>query len=135
MQHDEQRNTAKRSTKAIVGGAMVAATALAATAAMAASTTVTDTDNVHLRVVKSHFDDGFVGDWHTHAGPVIIQVQRGFFKIYQGSCAPTVVGPGETYIEIPNVPVRGAANGEIEWTTTLIYETGQQPSTPAADPC
>lgn len=125
-----------RSTKGFVLGVIVTAVAAFGVGiAVAASNTVTDTDNVHLRIVESQFDDGFVGAWHKHAGPVIVQVKQGYFKLYQGSCNPTIVGPGETFVEVPNVPIRGEAKGEIEWTATFIYETGQAASTPVSDPC
>ena len=103
--------------------------------ALAASTVVTDTNDVRLRIVKSQFDDGFESTWHTHPGPVIVQVQSGYFKLYQGSCAPRIVGPGESYIEIPNVPVKAVARGEIEWTTSMILPVGPPAATDVADPC
>lgn len=127
--------TPQRTRKAVVAASVAAGIVVGAGAAMAASTVVTDTDNTHLRIVKSEFEDGFSAGWHTHPGPAIVQVQRGYFKLYQGSCAPTVVGPGETFVEVPNVPVRGEAKGPISWTTTFLYESGRAPSTPAGDPC
>ena len=71
--------------------------------------------------------------WHTHPGPGIVQVQAGNFKIYQGSCQPTVVQKGETYIEIPGVAVRAVADGPVEWTTTLVIPGpfGGSPAPPA----
>jgi quercetin dioxygenase-like cupin family protein len=124
-----------RPHKRIVLPLAIVALAAAAGVAVAAQTIVTDTDNVHLRIVKSQFDDGFDSGWHTHSGPAIVQVQKGRFKITQGSCTPTTVTAGEAYIEVPNVPVLAVAKGEIEWTTTLIYETGQPAATPVASPC
>jgi quercetin dioxygenase-like cupin family protein len=124
-----------RPPKKIVFALALVAVASAAGVAVAAQTIVTDTDNVHLRVVKSQFDDGFDSGWHTHPGPAIVQVQRGRFKIFQGRCEPTTVGAGETYIEVPNIPVLAVAEGEIEWTTTLLYETGRAAGTPVASPC
>jgi quercetin dioxygenase-like cupin family protein len=127
--------TALRPQKRLALALAIAAVAATAGVAAAAQTIVTDTDNVHLRIVKSQFDDGFDSGWHTHPGPAIVQVEEGRFKIFQGSCKATTVRAGETYIEVPNVPVLAVANGEIEWTTTLIYETGKAAGTPAASPC
>jgi quercetin dioxygenase-like cupin family protein len=127
--------SALRPSKRIVLALAVIAVAATAGVAVAAQTVVTDTDNVHLRIVKSQFDDGFDSGWHMHPGPAIVQVQEGRFKIFDSSCKPTTVGAGETYIEVPNVPVLAVAKGEIEWTTTLIYETGQAAATPVASPC
>jgi quercetin dioxygenase-like cupin family protein len=127
--------TAFRPSKRIVLALAIVILAAAAGVAVAAQTIVTDTDNVHLRIVKSQFDDGFDSGWHTHPGPAIVQVQQGRFKIFQSTCEPTTVRAGETYIEVPNDPVLAVAKGEIEWTTTLIYETGQAAATPVASPC
>jgi quercetin dioxygenase-like cupin family protein len=82
-----------------------------------------------VHTVANEFDSG----WHTHPGPAIVQVQAGFLKIYQGSCEPTVVQKGDTYIEIPGVPVRGVASGPVEWTTTLVIPGpfGGSPAPPA----
>jgi quercetin dioxygenase-like cupin family protein len=124
-----------RPSKKIVLALAIVALVAASGVAVAAQTIVTDTDNVHLRIVKSQFADGFDSGWHTHPGPAIVQVQKGRFKITQGNCQPTTVSAGETYIEVPNVPVLALAKGEIEWTTTLIYETGQAAATPVASPC
>jgi quercetin dioxygenase-like cupin family protein len=124
-----------RPSMKIVLALATVAVAIAAGVAVAAQTVVTDTDNVHLRIVKSQFNDGFDSGWHSHPGPAIVQVQKGRFKIFQGSCEPTSVSAGETYIEVPNDPVLAVAKGEIEWTTTLIYETGQPAATPVASPC
>jgi quercetin dioxygenase-like cupin family protein len=124
-----------RPRKKIVLALVLVALAAAAGVAVAAQTIVTDTDNVHLRIVKSQLDDGFDSGWHTHPGPAIVKVERGRFKITQGSCTPTTVTAGETYIEVPNVPVLAVATREIEWTTTLIYETGQPAATPVTSPC
>jgi hypothetical protein len=55
---------------------------------------------------------------------VILQVTSGQIKIYQGSCAPKVIGTGETYVEVPRVPVLAVAKGHVEWTTTLIRQDG-----------
>jgi quercetin dioxygenase-like cupin family protein len=90
---------------------------------------------VRLRVIQSEFADGFDSGWHTHPGPVIVQVQQGYFKIYQGSCQPTVVQEGDTYLEVPLVPVRAVANGQVKWTTSQILPNADPPATPVASPC
>lgn len=126
----------KRSaSRGLVAAALAGGVLVGAGAALAASNVVTDTDNVHLRIVKSRVEDGVNVGWHTHPGPVFVQVQAGFLKIYQGTCEPKVVGPGDTLVEVAGVPVRAEAKGTVEWTSTLIYETGQAPSTPATGTC
>ena len=120
---------------ALVGAVLVAA-ALAAVGLSAVWTQTVQADgtNVHIRVVRtiaSDFDSG----WHTHPGPAIVQVQEGSFQITQGSCAPKTVGAGETYVEIPFVPVRAVASGKIVWTTTLLGRYEDKLLTPVVNPC
>ena len=128
-----------RSKKAavIVMALLGLAAAVAAGVAIAASVVVTDTNTVRLRIIQSEFADGFDSGWHTHPGPVFVQVQKGHFTIYQENCGGKSVGPGQTFIEIPLVPVRALAHGEIKWTTSQILPNlvGDATQTPAADPC
>jgi quercetin dioxygenase-like cupin family protein len=114
---------------------LLGASVLGAAIAMAASVVVTDTTNVRLRVIQSAFEQGFDSGWHSHPGPVIVQVQEGQFKIYQGGCEPKVVHEGETFLEVPLVPVRAIAKGPIRWTTSQILPAAEPPQTPAATPC
>ncbi len=104
------------------------------------SSNVVDTTSVRLRIDRSVFvpsadQPSFSSGWHTHPGPVIIQVQEGYLKITQGTCHPNVVGPGETYIETAELPVLATANKEAKWTATLIVPAGAPLRTNASDPC
>jgi quercetin dioxygenase-like cupin family protein len=119
----------------VLGIALIGATALGIGVAFAASNVLRDTNNVRLRVIASEFQDGFESTWHVHPGPVIVQVQEGAFKIYQGDCAPKVVTAGESYIEIPFVPIKAVAKGPIKWTTTQIVPQADAPATDVASAC
>lgn len=119
----------------VVGSTATALVAGGIGIGLAVSTTVIDTSNVRLRVIQSEFADGFDSGWHTHPGAVIVQVQTGSLKIYQGTCQPVVVQKGETYLEIPLVPARAVGTGELKWTTTQIIPVGVAPLTPVASPC
>jgi hypothetical protein len=70
---------------------------------------------------------------------VIVQVQRGSLLIYQGSCTnPHFVGAGQTYIEVPDLPVDAVANARVKWTSTLILpdsHPGDPDRTPVTNPC
>lgn len=94
-----------------------------------------DFTNVHVRVVHtiaSDYDSG----WHYHPGLAIVQVREGSFQVTQGSCTPKTVGPGETYIETPYVPVRAVAKGYVDWTTTLLVRFEEAPLIPLpSGPC
>jgi quercetin dioxygenase-like cupin family protein len=121
--------------RTMVAGLALTAAGLAVGIVIAASMVVLDTTNVRLRIVQSEFEDGFDSGWHTHPGPVIVQVQEGNFKIYQGGCEPIVVHAGDSYIEVPFVPVRAVAKGRIIWTTSQILPAGFTAQDPAVPPC
>ena len=129
-------NTTRKAVAVAIGAALPIGLGVGAAvnAAVISQQTPTDTTNLHLKVVHT-VADGFDSGWHSHPGPAIVLVQRGYLKLYQGSCAPKVIGPGQSYIEVPNVPVRGVAQGPVEWTTTLITEAGIPQATPATNPC
>ena len=122
---------------ALLGAALVAA-ALAAVgiSAVLSQTVITDGTNIHFRVVRTQADT-YDSGWHTHPGLAVVQVQSGSFQITQGSCTPKTVGAGETYIEVPYLPVRAVATAPVSWTTTLLVHYEEQPLIPwtGASPC
>ena len=134
------------SCKAIVAllGTALVLTAVSISVALAATAPVQkaivdEYGNLRLRIVESDYtptaaDPNFNSGWHTHPGLAIVQVKSGTFDITQVGCTPTKVGPGQTYIEIPNTPVRAVSEGAIKWTTTLLlWNTGGSgPFSPAA---
>jgi hypothetical protein len=101
----------------VVGGAIGAAIASAVTTI----TVVADTNTVRERIATITTDGDFNSGWHIHPGPVIVQVQSGYLKITQNTCNPNVVGPGETYIETPGVPVDATADKATTWTITELF--------------
>src|SRR5262245_25259642 len=127
-----------RSKKAIVAFASTAigAAALAATglSGIISQSIVRDSTNVHLRVVRS-VADVYDSGWHIHPGPAVVQVQEGSFQITQGSCTPQTVSAGQTFVEVPFLPVRGVASGRVAWTTTLLGPYEDALLTPVASPC
>lgn len=133
----------------ILGAAGVAASVGAGVALATVTTTVlSDThpaggsaDEVRMRIVRSDFvpsadQPTFSSGWHTHPGPVIFQVQEGRMKVTQGPpCRTTRLGPGQTYVEIPEHPVVATANRAAKWTTTFILPADKPLLTPTDDPC
>jgi hypothetical protein len=91
-------------------------------------------ENLHYEFVRT-VADGFDSGWHTHPGLVVVQVQEGSFQFTQGSCTPKTVSAGETFIEVPYLPVRAVATGRIVWTTTLLTRYEEPTLTPVASPC
>ena len=126
-----------RSKKLVVlAGSVVAAAVLAAVgiSAVTSQTVMSDGTNLHIRVIKTAAND-FDSGWHVHPGPAIVQVQQGSFQITQGGCTPKTVAAGDTFIEIPYVPVRAVATGPIVWTTTLLGRYEDKLLQPVASPC
>jgi len=118
----------------VLGSAIGAGIAIAATT----STVVADTNVVRERIVTTATDGDFSSGWHIHPGPVIVQVQEGYLKITQTTCNPNVIGPGETYVETPGVPVIAEANKAAKWTSTLILPNsapGNPDRVAATNPC
>lgn len=120
----------------VVFGVVLPAVVLtaAAYAAVTSQTVLAEGTTLRLRVVRTVANDLDSG-WHVHPGPVIVQVQEGALQITQGSCTPKTVSAGETYIEVPFLPVRGTATGRVAWTTTLYGRQEDALTTPVASPC
>ena len=117
---------------AVVGVGVAVATVIA--------NNLVDTTSVRLRIDRTQFVPSagqrtFSSGWHTHPGPVIVQVQQGDLKITQGPCHPNVVGAGETYVETPELPVLATANRATKWTTTLVVPSGVPLRTDVSSPC
>jgi hypothetical protein len=128
-----------RSKKLLVLAAFVVGGAIGAGIASALTTTtvIVDTNVVRERIARITTDGDFSSGWHIHPGPVIVQVQDGFLHFTQNTCNVTVVGPGETYIETPGVPIDLEVNKPATWTITEILPNtvGSPDRTPAPDPC
>jgi hypothetical protein len=118
----------------VLGAAIGAGIATAVTS----TTVVADTNTVRERIATITTDGDFSSGWHIHPGPVIIQVQEGYLKITQTTCHPNVIGPGETYLETPGVPVIAVADKAAKWTSTLILPNsapGNPDRVATTDPC
>ncbi len=120
----------------VLAAVAVAAAVLAAVgiSAVTSQTVMSDGTNLHMRVVKT-VADSFDSGWHVHPGPAIVQVQEGSIQITQGSCTAKTVGAGETYVEVPFVPVRAVATGRVVWTTTLLGKYEDALLRPVENPC
>ncbi len=104
-----------------LAGVMLAAGVLVGVgiSGLTSQTVQADFTNIHFRVVSSAASD-FDSGWHMHPGLAIIQVQKGSLQLTQGTCTPKTETAGETSIEIPFVPVRATATGQVVWTTTFL---------------
>jgi hypothetical protein len=128
-----------RSKKAIVVlvATLVAAGALAAVgiSAVISRTVVADGQNIHYQIVRS-VADGFDSGWHIHPGLAIVQVQEGSLQFTtQGNCTPKTLNAGETYIEVPYLPLRAVGTGRVAWTTTFLVRYEEAIQIPVPSPC
>jgi hypothetical protein len=98
-------------------------------------------NEVRMRVLLSDFvpsadQPTFSSGWHTHPGPVLFQVQEGRVTITQGPpCRTTELGPGETYVEIPEFPVLATAKRAAKFTATQFLAADEPLMTPTEAPC
>jgi hypothetical protein len=123
---------------------LVAGVGVGVAVATVTTTNLRDTNDVRLRIDRSEFvpsvdQPTFSSGWHTHPGPVIIQVQEGRFTFTQGPsggpCKTTKVAAGETFIETPELPVLAEAKKAVKWTATFIVPVGLPLRTDVSDPC
>jgi quercetin dioxygenase-like cupin family protein len=146
-EEDEMKAVRPNKKIVLVLAMLTAAVGVGVAVATVTSTVLTDThptgglaNEVRLRIVRSEFvpspdQPAFSSGWHTHPGPVIVQVQQGRFRITDANCETTVLGPGETYIETPEQPLLVTAKKAVKWTNTFIVPANRPLATPAIDPC
>ena len=96
------------------------------------STVHADTNVVREKIVRNDFTPSadqaiFTPGWHIHQGLAVVQVQEGKLTIYQ-NCRTYELQRGDTYIEVPYVPVNAVAKRHTLWTTTFVLAN----SAPAA---
>jgi len=121
---------------ALVGGVTVGTSV--AIAAVVSSNVVADTNTVREKIVKTEVEGGFESGWHIHPGPAIVQVEAGQIMLFQNTCHPRILNAGDTFIEIPGVPVNAVVKDHAKWTTTFFLPNsapGQPDRLAATDPC
>jgi hypothetical protein len=120
---------------------LAAAIGVGIASAVVTSAILADTNVVREKIVRTQFTPSaeqltFAAGWHMHPGLSIVQVQEGRLTILQ-SCRSTKVGPGETFVEVPYLPVNAVASGPVKWTTTFVLADstpGAPDRLPATDP-
>lgn len=132
-----------RSKRLLVMLAVVVVAGVAAAIAIPAvtsQTVIVDTSSLHLRTQVSTAD-GFDTGWHIHPGLAIVQVQQGSIQIYENGCTAKTVNAGDTFIEVPWLPVRGIGTGHVVWTTTFVtngtdpFQIALSAYAPGLNPC
>ena len=83
--------------------------------------------NLKYHFVRAASDAGGMDSgWHIHPGLVIFQLEAGSVQIYQGSCTPRTLAPGDTFIEVPWKPVRAVAQGNAVWTVSAFVPANEE---------
>jgi hypothetical protein len=113
--------------------ALATAVGVGVASAVVASTILADTNVVREKIVRTQFTPSadqptFASGWHMHPGLAISQVQEGELIVTQ-NCRSTKLGPGQTLVEVPYLPVNASANRAAKWTTTFIL-ADSAPGTP-----
>jgi quercetin dioxygenase-like cupin family protein len=71
-------------------------------------------------VVKSILQPGAVFPWHSHAGPVVVNVKRGTFTYVDAACARTPYEAGEAFVDL-GIHVHTAYAGPRETVVTATF--------------
>src|SRR5438094_6101589 len=124
-----------------------------ATTATLADGTSVNTINAHAGPIKlqtkasvevfqtsSTGQPGWSSGWHSHTGPVIVNVTAGTMTFYQPAmsgnhakkgngqtaCTTTTVAAGHAFLETPGAPVEARNEGTVavSWVTTQIIPVG-----------
>jgi quercetin dioxygenase-like cupin family protein len=109
--------------------------------AVVTPTLFADTNQVREKIVRNQFTpDGaqpaFTSGWHMHPGLAVVQVQQGKLTIFQ-NCQKFTLHRGDTYIEVPHLPVNAVAKKAVTWTTTFVLANstaGGADRLPATEP-
>jgi hypothetical protein len=83
-------------------------------------------DEVEVFQVSSTANSGWTSGWHSHTGPVLVNMTAGSMTFYASDCTRTTVTAGHGYIEAPNDPILVRNEGSVTaaWVTTQIIPVG-----------
>jgi quercetin dioxygenase-like cupin family protein len=91
-------------------------------------------------MAKFTVDVGGDTGWHTHPGPTLITIAKGQFKLInftdEDGCTEQVFGPGEGFVESPNVVHIGRSVGAepvVGYVTFLNVPVGGAPLDPSPE--
>jgi len=83
-------------------------------------------DAVEVFQVSNTANAGWTSGWHTHTGPVLVNITSGSLTFYAADCSVKTVSAGHGYFETPGEPVvaRNEGSGVAAWVTTQIIPVG-----------
>jgi quercetin dioxygenase-like cupin family protein len=83
-------------------------------------------DQVEVFQVSQTAQAGFTSGWHSHTGPILVNITAGSMKFYAADCTETTVTAGHGYFETPGEPILVRNEGSVTaaWITTQIIPVG-----------
>jgi quercetin dioxygenase-like cupin family protein len=85
-----------------------------------------------VQVLTATFKPGDRTVFHTHRSPVTVYVLEGRFTLDLEGQAPVEVGPGQAYVEPPNVKMTGYNRSSTDMLKVVIFYVSE-PDTPFLD--
>ena len=85
-----------------------------------------------VRVLHAVLHPGDVMPYHWHRFPVTVYVTEGVFTLRLDDREPVSIGPGQVFVEPPNVNMTGSNDGSVPAVTILFYVC--DPDAPFANP-
>ena len=67
------------------------------------------------------FPPGSYSGWHSHPGPVFINVKEGTVTFYEHDCSVRVVGAGEGFLDVGDHPHFARNEGSVTATNVVTY--------------
>jgi quercetin dioxygenase-like cupin family protein len=67
------------------------------------------------------FPPGAYSGWHSHPGPVFINVKEGTVTFYEHDCSVRVVGAGEGFLDVGDHPHFARNEGSVTATNVVTY--------------
>jgi quercetin dioxygenase-like cupin family protein len=91
-------------------------------------------ENAETQVFKLTIHPGGSGGWHSHAGPVLVNVEQGtatFYEAHGNSCTSRTISRGEAFIEQPGVihTTRNEGKRDLVIYGISVRPKGSQPGT------
>jgi quercetin dioxygenase-like cupin family protein len=107
---------------------------LLAKATLPSATQFHTPDNGEVQVFKLTIHPGGTGGWHSHSGPVIVNVTQGtatFYEAHGSSCTRRTIDRGQATVEQPGVihTTRNEGQRDLIIHGVSIRPKGSQPGT------
>lgn len=105
-----------------------------ANATLPSATQLHAVDDAQVQVFKLTIHPGGTGGWHSHSGPVLVDVQQGaatFYEAHGNSCTRRTIDRGHAFVEQPGVihTTRNEGKRDLVIYGVSLRPHGSQPGT------